>query len=124
MLEKRTEAAEEKFNQAELLNQRLKEVFSVKISEFRQACYELTGYKITMSGSKYRLRSMYAELEDDDLLFQRGENESLCVLETPFARRLDKKSVEVLSRFHSIPLFLSTVTEELFEKQTMRAGLG
>ena len=65
-------ATEEKLYELEKLNQRLKEVFGAKTQEFRQACYELTGYKMTMlpCGTKYRLRSMYAEREEDDLSFQ------------------------------------------------------
>ena len=70
-LNKKLDSALEKYNASEMMNQRLKEVFQVKIAEFRQACYELTGYKITMVGTQYRLRSMYAERETDDLLFSR-----------------------------------------------------
>jgi mitotic spindle assembly checkpoint protein MAD1 len=135
---KRLETAEEKAKEQEKLNARLREIFAQKIKEFRQDCYEITGYKITMTenGRKFRLRSMYAEREEDDLLFTK-ENEVLQVLETPFVstnnvnhpthrnnprkvRGLESRVTEVLSRFNSIPLFLSSVTEYLFERQTRR----
>ena len=56
---------------AERKNQKLKEVFSQKIQEFRQACYILTGYRIdVVQDQQYRLKSMYAERSADSLLFQ------------------------------------------------------
>ncbi|XP_043097158.1 mitotic spindle assembly checkpoint protein MAD1-like isoform X2 [Puntigrus tetrazona] len=56
---------------AELKNQRLKEVFKKKIQEFRTACYVLTGYQIDITvENQYRLTSVYAEHEEDSLLFK------------------------------------------------------
>ena len=63
--------------------QRLKEVFSQKVAEFRNTCYLLTGFKIELitppagTASKpgaalYRLKNMYAEAESDHLLFQQS----------------------------------------------------
>lgn len=63
------------------LHQRLKEAFKERVTAFREAVYLLTGYKVDLlpgseggSGgsvsSKLRLRSMYAESQDDFLLFQ------------------------------------------------------
>ncbi|XP_078414672.1 mitotic spindle assembly checkpoint protein MAD1 isoform X3 [Cetorhinus maximus] len=58
-------------NSAELKNQRLKEVFQKKIQEFRAVCYTLTGYKIDVTTeNQYRLSSMYAEHQDDYLMFK------------------------------------------------------
>ena len=70
---------------AERKNQKLKEVFSQKIQEFRQACYTLTGYRIdVVQDQQYRLKSMYAERSADSLLFQvsglkKGEAKFLAV---------------------------------------------
>uniref|UniRef100_A0ACB8FKB0 Uncharacterized protein n=1 Tax=Sphaerodactylus townsendi TaxID=933632 RepID=A0ACB8FKB0_9SAUR len=56
---------------AELKNQRLKEVFRTKITEFRQVCYKLTGYQIDMTcENQYRLTSVYAERQEDCLIFK------------------------------------------------------
>ena len=43
------------------------------MTEFREACYELTGFRIDAihgAGTQYRLQSMYAEHPDDELRFQ------------------------------------------------------
>ncbi|KAK1343629.1 hypothetical protein QTO34_016409 [Cnephaeus nilssonii] len=58
---------------AELRNQRLKEVFQAKVQEFRKVCYTLTGYQVDITReSQYRLTSMYAERQDDCLVFKVG----------------------------------------------------
>ncbi|XP_067912040.1 mitotic spindle assembly checkpoint protein MAD1 isoform X2 [Heterodontus francisci] len=63
-------------NSAELKNQRLKEVFQKKIQEFRAVCYTLTGYKIDVTTeNQYRLSSMYAEHQDDYLMFKKRSPE-------------------------------------------------
>eukprot|EP01036_Dinobryon_divergens_P022757 gene22757-31047_t len=66
---------------------------------------------------RLRLRSMYAESSDDCLLFQmRGD--SLELLDTPFASRLEQRFFQLLSQGHSVPAFLSNITLDLFERQT------
>ncbi|GAB5362131.1 hypothetical protein AAMO2058_000771800, partial [Amorphochlora amoebiformis] len=65
---------------------RLKEVFKVKVSEFREACYRMTGYKIELvDGDKYRLRPMYAGSEKDEVLIQFHHGQ-LSVLATEFVQ--------------------------------------
>jgi mitotic spindle assembly checkpoint protein MAD1 len=110
------------------LNQRLKEMFKERITSFREAVYLLTGYKVDLYTAeddakagqeckRLRLRSMYAESPDDSLIFQwRGE--TLELLETPFASKIDPKLFSYLNRSNSVPAFLSNVTIELFENQT------
>ncbi|EDO29862.1 predicted protein, partial [Nematostella vectensis] len=72
---KQVQDVKAQLSSSELKNQRLKEVFSRKIQEFREACYALTGYKIdVVRDKKYRLQSMYAERANDDLLFEVGTN--------------------------------------------------
>jgi len=58
-----------------------------KVSEFREACYCMTGYKIELmiGGDKYRLRPMYAGSENEDIIIQ-FHNGQLSVLETDFVR--------------------------------------
>ena len=125
------------------LNLRLKETFREHMSWFREAVYLLTGYKVDMmtagvgaagasgaggasggAGGQLRLRSMFAEREDDALLFawsppkSPGARGTLELLETPYAARLDRKIFAYLTTCNSVPAFLSSVTLDLFEKQT------
>ena len=110
------------------LNLRLKEMFRERITSFREAVYLLLGYKVDLlfaneaGGSalpRLRLRSMYAESPEDSLLFQwRGD--TLELMQTPFAERLDHRLLEHLRRCNSVPCFLSNITMELFESQTFQ----
>ncbi len=107
------------------VNQRLKEKFKERIGTFRNAIYLLTGYKIDMTTEggvpQLRLRSMYSEQENDDLVFE-WNNEGLQLMETSFAKKLDRKIFTYLSTCHSVPAFLSNLTLELFEKRTFAPG--
>jgi mitotic spindle assembly checkpoint protein MAD1 len=115
-----------KENELEKKMMRLKEVFQSKVSEFREATYLLTGYKIELMSSsssglgQYKIRSMYAERDVDYLLFQYTDNskKSLQVLETEFVKKLDQSLTIYLNKFHSIPAFTAAVTCELFQRQT------
>ena len=104
---------------AEKRNKRLKEVFHAKITEFREACYSLTGYKVDMLNDQYRLHSMYAERPDDVLMFQTATDGSVSLLETEFSQTCDAFLSSYLVKFKSIPAFLAAVTLDLVGKQTM-----
>ncbi|XP_058497469.1 mitotic spindle assembly checkpoint protein MAD1 [Solea solea] len=104
---------------SELRNQRLKEVFQKKIQEFRTVCYVLTGYQIDITTeSQYRLTSVYAEHMDDTLLFKKGSNGSMQLMETEFSKTLGEMVALHLHHQKSIPAFLSAVTLDLFSRQT------
>uniref|UniRef100_A0AAQ5ZAD5 Mitotic spindle assembly checkpoint protein MAD1 n=1 Tax=Amphiprion ocellaris TaxID=80972 RepID=A0AAQ5ZAD5_AMPOC len=104
---------------SELRNQRLKEVFQRKIQEFRTVCYVLTGYQIDITTeNQYRLTSVYAEQMDDSLLFKKGSNGSMQLMETEFSKTLGEMVALHLHHQKSIPAFLSAVTLELFSRQT------
>ncbi|XP_038568811.1 mitotic spindle assembly checkpoint protein MAD1 isoform X1 [Micropterus salmoides] len=104
---------------SELRNQRLKEVFQKKIQEFRTVCYVLTGYQIDITTeNQYRLTSVYAEHMDDSLLFKKGSNGSMQLMETEFSKTLDEMVALHLHHQKSIPAFLSAVTLDLFSRQT------
>jgi len=104
---------------AEMKNQRLKEVFKKKIQEFREACYALTGYKVDVTrDNQYRLQSMYAERSTDDLLFESTPKGEMMLLATDFSSQLTDQIDAYLTRFNSIPAFLSSITLELFNRQT------
>ena len=108
------------------LRARLKSMFAERVRVLREATYLLTGYKVDMAADRerpqIRLRSMFAEAEEDCLLFgwtgEQGSSD-LQLLETPFAQRLDDDAFAFLRKFNSVPAFLSHVTLELFGRQTM-----
>jgi hypothetical protein len=122
----------------EKLIQRLKENFKEQIGLFREGVYLLTGYKVDMLTNHsdrptFRLRSVFAENEDDQLLFQWPHDRkstdpghaavsvtSLDILNTDLAKILaTTPSYEYMSKFHSLPAFLASVQLSLFEKQTV-----
>jgi hypothetical protein len=125
----------------EKLIQRLKENFKEQIAFFREGVYMITGYKVEMLPNNsdrpvFRLRSVFAENEDDQLLiqwskdFQKNRNidptnsatsaASLDILDTDLAKILaTTPSYEYMSKFHSLPAFLASVQLSLFEKQTV-----
>lgn len=92
----------------------------------------MTGFKVDMiptsdSGRPtFRLRSVFAEQEEDHLLLQwpRGQDKSevtaLDILNTDFAKALAKTpAYEYMTKFHSLPAFLASCQLSLFENQTM-----
>jgi hypothetical protein len=101
------------------MNSRIKEMFRHKAKEFRDAVYLLFGWKVDLSSENlYRLQSMYAENESDILLFQFKDN-TMHLLDSPFARSLDPQVLQVLQHNQSLPVFLSCLTQVLFEKRTV-----
>uniref|UniRef100_A0A1A8EV51 Mitotic spindle assembly checkpoint protein MAD1 n=2 Tax=Nothobranchius korthausae TaxID=1143690 RepID=A0A1A8EV51_9TELE len=104
---------------SKLTNQRLKEVFQKKIQEFRTVCYVLTGYQIDITlENQYRLTSVYSEHMEDSLLFKKGSNGSMQLMETEFSKTLGEMVALHLHHQKSIPAFLSAVTLDLFSRQT------
>eukprot|EP00056_Hartaetosiga_gracilis_P011570 m.175905 g.175905 ORF g.175905 m.175905 type:complete len:828 (+) comp13525_c0_seq5:80-2563(+) len=100
--------------------QRLRQTFSDTVSDFLDACYELTGYKIEMIHSnRFRLRSMYAESADDCIIFRITKEKGVELLQSYFVEQLDESIMECVTKRHSIPSFLSTVTLHLFNKTTI-----
>ncbi|KAF3687935.1 Mitotic spindle assembly checkpoint protein MAD1 Mitotic arrest deficient 1-like protein 1 [Channa argus] len=108
-----------KLELSELKNQRLMEVFQKKIQEFRTVCCVLTGYQMDITTeNQYRLTSVYAEHMDDVLLFKKGSNGSIQLLENDFSKSLGEMVALHLHHQKSIPAFLSAVTLDLFSRQT------
>ncbi|CAL7938793.1 unnamed protein product [Xylocopa violacea] len=98
---------------------RLKEAFKASSQEYRQACYQLFGWRVdrTKEG-RYKLSSQYAESPDDFLFFQISE-EGVDLLETAFSATLGSLVEQHLQRQHSVPMFLNAVQTDLFSQQTM-----
>jgi len=116
----------------EKLNRRLKENFKEQIALFREGVYLMTGYKVDMlpttgdDGSNrptFRVRSVFAEREEDHLMFKWPKADpatSLDLLETEFARILSTTpAYAYMTKFHSLPAFLASTQLSLFEKQTV-----
>ena len=133
VLKRQIEASEGKVAPApvvgdpEKMNQRLKETFKEQISMFREGVYMMTGYKIDMLPNSdrptFRVRSLYGEREEDELLFKwpkKKEAMSLDLLSTDFAKQLSTSaSYDYMAKFHSLPAFMASVQLNLFEKQTL-----
>nr|XP_012232777.1 PREDICTED: LOW QUALITY PROTEIN: mitotic spindle assembly checkpoint protein MAD1 [Linepithema humile] len=98
---------------------RLKEAFKASSQEYRQACYQLFGWRVdrTKEGC-YKLSSQYAESPDDFLFFHVGE-EGVDMLETTFSANLGNLIEQYLQRQHSVPMFLNAVQSDLFSQQTV-----
>jgi hypothetical protein len=135
VLKRQVEAAGEKKKASSLapnpdkLNQRLKENFKEQVALFREGVYLMTGYKVDMlpvqdQRPTFRIRSVFAEHEEDHLLLKWPKNvkevSSLDLLNTDFAKVLSTTpSYEYMTKFGSLPAFLASVQLSLFEKQTM-----
>jgi hypothetical protein len=120
-LEISVQSLQRNLSDQEKLNARMKEVFKTKITEFRRACTDLTGYKIEMlEGSKYRLTSVFATRENDHLLFVKDPKSGYQLLDTAFGRALGEDVTAYLFTFNCIPAFLASVTKDLFENRTFK----
>jgi hypothetical protein len=112
------------------LHQRLKQSFKEQIALFREGVYLMTGYKVDMlqqDKTMFRVRSVYAEQEQDHLMFvcQKDGEEvtSLDLVETDLAKLLSTTdSYQYMTKFNSLPGFLASVQLSLFEKQTFIAS--
>lgn len=102
--------------------QRLTEVYKATSQEFRDVCYMLVGYRIDrMKSGLYRLSSMYAESQDDHLIFKLTDGNPE-LLETPYSLTLEDFINLHLKHQHSIPVFLSAITLDLFNRQTVASS--
>jgi DNA repair exonuclease SbcCD ATPase subunit len=115
------------------LHERLQQTFKEQIALYRDGVHLITGFKIDMLnyGSeqpKFRLRSMFAEHEDDDLMLQwprakQGKAEAverLNLLSTDFAKSLTRTPpYDYMTKYNSMPAFTASLQLSLFEKQTM-----
>ncbi|KAL1450732.1 hypothetical protein WDU94_003061 [Cyamophila willieti] len=107
-----------KIKSLELQGQRLREVYKAASHEFRETVYLLFGYKVDRSQNMYKLASMYADAPTDNLLFQSTEGQ-LNLIETDYSKVLKPLLDLHLGQYHSIPMLLSALTQELFQRQTM-----
>ncbi|XP_076644642.1 mitotic arrest-deficient 1 isoform X1 [Halictus rubicundus] len=98
---------------------RLKDAFKASSQEYRQACYQLFGWRVDRSKEgRYKLSSQYAESPEDFLFFHIAED-GVDLLETAFSATLGPLVEQHLQRQHSVPMFLNAVQSDLFSLQTM-----
>lgn len=116
------------------LHKRLKQSFKEQIGLFREGVHLITGFRIdmlpNMERHSFRVRSMYAEREEDQLVFQWPDNlpegempTTLHVMKTELALALQESdSYQYMTKFNSLPAFLADVQLRQFEKQTVMTG--
>ncbi|XP_067673796.1 mitotic spindle assembly checkpoint protein MAD1-like isoform X2 [Haliotis asinina] len=120
--EKEVEELKSQLTREELRNKRLMEAFKKTSQEFREVCYQLTGYKIDIPcASQYRLTNMYADSPQDYLLFAHSSSGETQMLQTTFSETVQDLIDLYLAKQDSIPAFLSSVTLQLFSCRTMCA---
>uniref|UniRef100_A0A8D9FEQ8 Mitotic spindle assembly checkpoint protein MAD1 n=2 Tax=Cacopsylla melanoneura TaxID=428564 RepID=A0A8D9FEQ8_9HEMI len=108
-----------KIKSLQVQGKRLREVYKTSSQEFRETVYQLFGYKVDRTQNMYKLASMYADAPTDNLLFQSLEGE-LNLIETDYSKVLKPLLDLHLGQHHSIPMLMSALTQELFQRQTMR----
>ncbi|XP_028966506.1 mitotic spindle assembly checkpoint protein MAD1 [Galendromus occidentalis] len=99
--------------------ERIMAAFKKTSKEFRQAVYCLTGYRIDMTANRCVLRHVYADHPDDQLEFEIAENGFLHLLSNEYSLKLDQLTSTYLRDMDSIPAFLSALTLQLFNSQTV-----
>lgn len=87
--------------------------------EFREVCYLLTGYKLDVLKNRvYRLSHMYAEMEEDKLLFEITKDGMVQLLKNDYCDRLSEFITTYLEHADSFPAFLASITLDLFKSST------
>ncbi|KAF4518481.1 hypothetical protein B566_EDAN006486 [Ephemera danica] len=110
----------EKVKQLETKAQRYVDYFKKSSSNFRSAIYLLFGYKTDgLADDTYRLTSLYAEREEDYLLFKILEGDSIELVQTAFSDTIPELIRTYLEEQHSAPAFLSALTLDLFSRTTL-----
>jgi len=101
--------------------QRLKEMFNLKIQQFRSSILQLFGYEINWKDKIFRLRPILADSEEDVFVFQEAKK-GLQMLDAPYCSHWQDEIQMYVLQAGSIPGFLSAVYQELFNRQTMTMG--
>lgn len=112
------QALKEQLEKADVRKQRLMEAFKKTSHDFREVVYLLTGYRIdVLAENKYRMLPLYAESQEDSLLFQKSKSGEIQMLESEFSLQLGELMEEHLERNNSIPMFLAGLIMQLYYKQ-------
>ncbi|XP_026763138.2 mitotic spindle assembly checkpoint protein MAD1 [Galleria mellonella] len=99
---------------------RMKEEYTSCAQEYKDVVYMLLGYKIDRTGhNNYRISNMYAESAEEYLTFTLCED-GIEMVQTDYAETLSELVELHLQHHHSIPVFLSALTMNLFTRTTMQ----
>jgi len=123
VLQEENELLKQQAKDNEVANKRLMGIFKEKTREFRETVYQLFGWRVDYTEQRslkwYTLKSMYAEKDSDELVFQKKpKSDALELMANDFSCTLDVEVQAFLTRCHSIPAFISNITLSLFDKQT------
>lgn len=112
---------QEQLSNSEKKLARLMEIFKQKIKQFREVVFTLLGYQIDMqSDGSIKLRSLYAFHEDDWIEFRRDDlTKGMKLMESSFLIQYSEELERFVRKGNSIPAFLSSVTNSLWDKSTM-----
>eukprot|EP00172_Hildenbrandia_rubra_P000065 Plantae.Rhodophyta-Hildenbrandia_rubra.ctg10296.p1 GENE.Plantae.Rhodophyta-Hildenbrandia_rubra.ctg10296~~Plantae.Rhodophyta-Hildenbrandia_rubra.ctg10296.p1 ORF type:complete len:534 (-),score=111.44 Plantae.Rhodophyta-Hildenbrandia_rubra.ctg10296:3740-5341(-) len=103
----------------EKLADRYKAIAKRKIEELRIACYSIFGWDIRVHGANYTVASMYAEKEQEKLVFTDNGRGVMSLIENEYCQAIKPKIDQYLGQCHSIPALLAEITFENFEKTTL-----
>ena len=103
----------------EKLAERYKAIAKRKIEELRTACYSIFGWDMRIHGANYTVASMYAEKEEDKLVFADTGRGVMSLIENEYCKSIQSKIDQYLTQCHSIPALLADITYENFEKTTL-----
>lgn len=105
------------------VGERTKEVAKRKIEEVRQACCSLFGWTMRINGTTYRLSSMYAERQEDELIFGVAENGAMALHSNAYIEGIGDEVEQFVEKWKSIPGLLASLTMSNFEKTTLAINL-
>lgn len=106
------------------VGERTKEIAKRKIEEVRQACCSLFGWTMRINGTTYRLSSMYAERQEDELIFGVAENGAMALHSNAYIEGIGDEVEQFIEKWKSIPGLLASLTMSNFEKTTLAINLG
>jgi len=103
--------------------ERLKQVFKEFTDAYKGIVYRLTGYHIDQfaaegEGKKFRVQSMYAEQQDDYLIFEEGVDGAVSILDNEFAQQHGETIAGYMGQLQSFPGLLGQLTLDLLENTT------
>ncbi|KAK9472572.1 spindle assembly checkpoint component Mad1 [Dipodascopsis tothii] len=104
---------------------RLKEIWSAKSMEFREAVYSLLGYKLDfLPNNKVRATSMFASSDDESFTFDpdAGTMKLSGRTDSPFARECANLITFWVQERREIPCFLAALNLELYDRTTKAAA--
>ncbi|KAK9367259.1 spindle assembly checkpoint component Mad1 [Lipomyces kononenkoae] len=103
---------------------RLKEIWSAKSMEFREAVYSLLGYKLDfLPNNKVRATSMFAASDEESFTFdpELGTMKLSGRADSPFAQECSNLIQFWVQERREIPCFLAALNLELYDKTTKAA---